>query len=274
MIRIASAFVLGALSLAACGTIAPEDYPRRISMNWNLAPDNAEVTRRTIEAGDVILSWKATAKATHVMDLGNGAPPTPLVTARTSLGQLYCNQTNCYEDRDGDGALDYMWQLGRNWAEPKQAQQANAPVQLKVPVSFRAIEATGAPIFEQLLGLVYSGPMEGVPKEDQTLSPMLGELTVGWIGGPTIPRTPDGSGWSEEQSLPVLLAEGVTPKTTVKPLDFTYMPLRATIDGMLELEFQARAVENVDLDAKLKFSVDGKDVTDPQVDKTLAPPQT
>jgi hypothetical protein len=271
MTRLAAVLALGALSLAACDTIAPEDYARRLSMNWSLSPDNVEVTRRTVESGDVILSWTAKAKATHVMDTATG--PISLVKARTTFGQLYCDQKTCYEDRDGDGTFDMMWDLSRNYAEPKQPQQATNPRKIKSPIAFRATQATGNAIFEQLLALVYSGPMEGVPTKEQTLLPMLGELSVGWYGGAKVPRTPDGQGWSEEQKIPLILVEGVTPRTTINPLGLTYMPVRATIDGTLELEFQARAVEDIDLDAKPKFDVEGKNDKTP-ADKPPPPPQT
>jgi hypothetical protein len=251
--RFTIALALASLSLTACA-VAPENYERTISMNWNLAPASSEKTHRTVEAGDVILSWTAEAKATHVMDGASG--PVPLVAARTSYGQLYCGTRTCYEDRNADGAFDYEWQLGRNGAPPNEARAANNPKQLKTQIAFRATEAAGNPVFQQVLGLVYTGPLEGVPKEDQTLLPMIGELSLGWYGGAGSARTPDGSGWSIEQRIPMILADGVAPKTTISPLGLTYKALRATIDGMLELEYQARPVENIDLDAKPKFDVE------------------
>jgi hypothetical protein len=198
------ALALASLSLTACA-VAPENYERNISMNWNLAPASSEVSRRTVEAGDVIISWTAQAKATHVMDSASG--PIPLVMARTTYGQLYCGSKACYEDRNADGAFDYEWQLGRNGAPPNEPRAANNPKELKKQIAFRATEMPGNPVFQQVLGLVYTGPLEGVPKEDQTLLPMIGELSLGWYGGAGSARTPDGVGWSLEQRIPMILAD-------------------------------------------------------------------
>lgn len=261
MNRCIGALALLALPLAACETTAPEDYNRRIHLSWNLAPSDATLIKRTVEAGDIILTWTAQAKATHEMTLAGGN--VALVAARTTYGQVYCTTKNCYEDRDGDGAFDYMWDIYRSGIAPNDANTVTNAQALKAPVAFRAAAAAGPTIFEQLLGLVYAGPLEGVPKEDQSLLPMIGEFAVGWYGGEKIARTPDGVGWSEQQSIPLIIADGFTPSTTVSPLGLTYKPLRATIDGMLEVELQAKTVEGIDLSAKQKFDVGDPAATPP-----------
>lgn len=241
-----------AASLGACA-VAPENLNRRINLTWKLLPENVERSKRTVESGDIIMSWAASAHATHEMVTSSGAAP--LVAARTAYGDVYCGKDSCYEDRDANGALDYQWSILRNSQSPGQVQAITRPQEMKQSISFRAIDSGGSPVFEHLLGLVYNGPLQGVPTADQTLSPMLGELAVGWHAGVNAPRTPDGAGWSVAQILPLVIADGVSADTSVMPLGLTYRATKATIDGMLELEFHATPVDDVKLDAKPKFKL-------------------
>lgn len=249
------AVALLALSTAACA-VAPADQARRIDLNWRITPDNAQRTRMTVESGEVIVSWSAEARQTHVMTGIANAPA--LVAARTTYGSVYCAEQVCYEDRDADGYFDHEWNVMKSGAAPKYVLAITEPDELKSPIPFRE-SATSVVVFKQMLGLVYNGPMEGVPKDNGKLSPMIGELALGWHGGPDVPRTPDGSGWARQQSLPFIIGEDLTPVTSVMPLGLSYTAFGATIDGQLDLEFEATPQDSVDLSAKPKFKIDGED---------------
>lgn len=254
-----------ALFTGACA-VPIADQPRFVDYYWSLEPETAETQRETVQQGDIIFTWSAQAHATHYV------PSLDLDLTRTTprSGNLFCGQRGedhvCYEDRDENGMLDRSWRTYVRSHEPTITVRAGSPQVLDTEIPFEVLEKSEESprevLVEQTLGLVYAGPVRGSLNDNLEFEAALGEFTLGWIESEDTMRGPNGIGWSELRTIPLIyLREAVTiPTTTVNPLRLTYAVYDMTMAGGLEVELTAQSIREIQLRTRFTFDVEGADV--------------
>lgn len=256
---------------SACAMVKPlEDEPRILNFTWNLTPEHYDKSRENLEQGDIFFEWKATTAATHQAVI-NGQT-IYLGEASTNYGHLYCtfgetSDGSCYEDRDADGWLDLRWTALRNSRSPGNVLKAKGPTRIDPPIAFTTAKTDDQLIATQTLGLLYNGPVKGTMAEDGTFDGMVGELALGWFAGKSAPRDPTGLGWKYQNSVVFAILPGISAEVSVKGLGLHYTAIKASVDGELELEYQAEAADGVDLSQKFDYDVDQREENpaDPEV---------
>ncbi len=244
--------------LGACVTPQlPEDRPRILNFRWDLQPESTEVQSAEVEQGEVFFTWTAIAGATHqIPSLG-----VQLAISTTRLGKLFCGNYQgkyvCYEDRDGNGAFDYVWQTNSRSKSPNVLLSASAPQLIETEVPFESISEGAQPVMTNTVGLVFNGPVRGMLNEDMQFTVAMGEFAMGWIDSKDAKRHPDGEGWSPLRTFPLLVIEDHAPKTILKPLEFTYTPISMTTSGKLIVEYSAVPVSEMNLFEKWDFEFEG-----------------
>lgn len=242
--------------VTGCATVtAPEDRPRLANMAWDLTPDESSAVSKTIRQGDIILSWNATAEATHETSLQDKT--VPLVLATTLLGNLYCSSTadgdRCYEDRDGDNRLDYVWEPIRNDKTLTSFNVVGDAKPLETPLALH-VTTDGHPLIRRRLAMIYDGPIRGLVGAVDDFELMFGAMALGWIED-GVTRMPDGKGLSRFQSLRfIVLADGNKP-FNYEALGLSFTSRSATVDGKLTLGFNAKSVEKVDVLKRMKADI-------------------
>jgi hypothetical protein len=269
MKKIIAASALFTATVAGCAT-PPEDCPRALNPSWQLTPETTDEVRAEVEQGDIIMSWTASALATH--SIARGGETIGLIVSDTTRGKVYCDlkvQNVCYEDRDANGSFDHRWKAASNSRAPGELRTVNTPTELTPELAFQEAENKQEVLLTQQLGLLYNGPVEGRADDDFNITNMLGEFMLGWHAGKDAPRDPTGSGWSAERILPTLLLEGVVQEITVNPLGLTYKVVKATVEGDLEIVYRVEAVEDIDLTEKFDYDIERDSETDEDGKPTL-----
>lgn len=242
--------------LSACAGVPYEDKLRQLDLSWNLTPEDFGPTTQTVEQGELFFEWTAEAPATHAITIGS--TQLPVAAVETSLGQLYCSfdgdNNGCYEDRDANGRVDRKWNANKTKNAPFVISNANDPVVLEAEFTITALKDSEEIIATQKLGLVYDGPYRANVDDDGALSSFISTAQIGWHSGKTAPRDPSGAGWSSENVMLLVLVEDKKAETIINELGFKYTPLKANVDGTIELKHSAVPVERTKVHEK--FDVD------------------
>lgn len=245
-------------TLGACVTpIAPEDRPRVLNFSWDLEPETTEKNSAEIDQGELFFTWSATAPATHYLPSAD----MDLTSATTTRGKLFCGKKDaayiCYEDRNGNGMFDYRWQTKDRGKAPNVLISATAPEALLSELPFEGKTENSAAVLNYTLGLVFNGPVRGLLDEDQKFKFAMGEFGLGWTDGKDAPRDPTGVGFYLLRSFGIIVMDENVPKTTVKPLDFSFTGLELGVDGKLILEYSAEPVKDMNLRQKWEYDFEG-----------------
>lgn len=121
--------------LAGACAIPPENLPRSLDFAWTLTPDETMLGEQESTQGEILLTWDAKALPDHRTTTNN----VELISSRSGRGTLYCgkepgaSKLACFEDRDGDGKLDWKWRVSANSQTPKVPVQVVAPAELTTP---------------------------------------------------------------------------------------------------------------------------------------------
>lgn len=269
-------FLLSALMLVfgvvmtGCATVAPEDLPRLAKMTWNLTPDENSTISKTVRQGDVVLSWDAAAEATHETRLNDKT--IPLVLTATKLGNLYCSNAEdgdrCYEDRDGDARLDYVWEPYRDDKTLTAFNIVSKAKPLEIPLNLR-VTADGQPLIRRRLAMIYDGPIRGLIGAADDFELMIGAMALGWVED-GVSRLPNGDGLSRFTSLSMIVLSEDNKPINYEALGLSMTPRGATVDGKLTLGFRVKSVENVDVLERFKADIGET----PDFDSLPAPAET
>ncbi|MEM9055133.1 MAG: hypothetical protein AAGB16_07395, partial [Pseudomonadota bacterium] len=254
------ACLLGLGLLGACATQVPYvDRDRSINLLWDLTPQDAKVSTVTASQGDILMTWDAAAKATHILQDGS-----QLIAAKTPAGSLYCNfdrLRTCYEDRDADERLDHKWTISDKVNLSLRAPIATSPEKLETDLTFDVTSDTEDPriIFQRKAVLIFDGPREGVLAEDGvTFTTMLGQMLLGWLDD-TAPRSPTGETWQRIQVVPFAVISDKPVRTRVNELSLTYSIDAASIDGTISAVLEAAPVQGFSDRGRLTFQVQNPD---------------
>ncbi len=250
------AFLAAISAVTACETVAPEDYPRRVDLAWNLTPETTERVTEVVDQGEIFFQWTAQVTASHSAMIGGRQ--VALATAETKLGKLYCDFTKaaeaCFEDRDGDGKLDHRWSVLRHSLAPNPIVGVETPKPLEQPITLASASDTKAVVAEQMLGLLYNGPYRGLIGDAGQFNLMIGDVSLGWHGGKAAPRSPTGSGWVAENFIIVMTAPEKAVEILISEIGVRYSAKNPTIDGQIELSLIAMPIDGARLDAE--FDID------------------
>lgn len=241
--------------LGACATALPAvDRDRSITLNWNLEPTKSIVKNVNASQGEVVLTWRASAVASHTLSDG-----TDLINSNTPYGVMYCSfdaAGHCYEDRDGDDRLDHRWDLAERAQTQLTPFVAKSPQPLDRELDFETVTSDEAAIvLERTAALIYDGPREGVLAEDGvTFQTMLGQMVFGWLDE-SAPRSPKAETWRQLQVIPVAILTTKPLRTKVVELNLVYAVDQATIDGVISVSLEADPIEGYGPRQKLTFDI-------------------
>ena len=255
--------------LGACAGIPAEDNTRALSFAWDLTPEHFDKSVEQIEQGDIFFEWTATTSATHEAQI-NGRN-TYLAQASTHFGNLYCtfsdSDNSCYEDRDADGLFERRWKAEHLSRSPANITTARLPEEVQPPIPFQTTTRKDRTIATQRLGLLYNGPVSGAIDENGNFTTIIGELAIGWHAGKSELRDPTGFGWKYQNAVLFAILPELAPEVVVRELGLRYTALKATVEGGLELEYQATAMDGVDLNREFDYDIDKREVIpeDPEV---------
>ncbi|MCA8900694.1 MAG: hypothetical protein KDA53_05535 [Hyphomonas sp.] len=262
----ATLIALGCLGACAVPVV---DTPRELSLAWDLEPEHVNKSVETVDQGEIFFVWSATALATHEATLSGRTAY--LAQAETLYGNLFCEFEEkggtCYEDRDADGLLERRWEARRKQRSPGNITTVRTPMDLAPPVPYRETQKERQVVASQTLGLTYNGPVRANIADDGSVESIIGELALGWNSGKDAPRDPTGLGWEYVNSLVFAIIDDKMPEMLIKELGVTYTALKATVEGSLELEFQAMPMTGVMVDQEFDVEVDERETVpeDPEV---------
>ena len=247
--------------LGACAT-APENMPRVVDFDWNLAPAPTSPTPQRIEQGDVILTWDATTRATHSATIDGAV--VPLTLARTSRGNLYCasgeSGDRCYEDRDSDQRLDHAWTPFRADKTIGTFRIVSDATELDTPAALSAAEGSDT-VMSGVLGLLYDGPSRGLISDAGRFDVVIGFFKIGWLAGLDVPRDPTGAGWQPVNLLGFIAGdETLSPTVNFDSLGLTLEPRTVHIDGSMDLVLDAQPMSGVNVREKLEVDSSNGDL--------------
>ena len=258
--------ILALIGVLTCGLVTScatpvENWDRYLNFAYSLEPETLAPATTTIEQGEILLTWTAKAHATHMIPSTNEA----LIEMRNDKGVLFCGPSAsafvCYEDRDGNGAFDYLWNTKDRGKEPFITYAARTPVELPSQIAFAAIpEDEDRVLAENTLGVIYNGPVNALLNKDMKFDFALGEFQLGWMTNKDYQRRPNGDGWFGLRRFSLLYLADKQPKTTVSPLAFSFTILDMTLDGKLTLEYAAEKVDALRLTEKFDYDVNGEDM--------------
>ena len=252
--RLRGLAILGLASLLGACATAPENMPRVVDFDWNLAPSATSPTPKRVEQGDVILTWDATTRATHSATIDGAV--VPLTLARTTRGNLYCasgeTRDRCYEDRDSDQKLDHAWKPYRADKSIGTYRIVSGASALDAPIALSTVDGADT-VMSGVLGLLYDGPARGLISDAGRFDVMFGFFKIGWLAGLDVPRDPTGAGWQPVNLLGFVGGdETPSPKAIFDRLGLTLEPKTVHIDGSMDLVLDAQPVTGVNVREKLE----------------------
>lgn len=229
--------------------VAVVDYPRQLNFEWDLEPETIALQSLQAEQGQIFFEWTARARASHKMTRNN--EDVLLMKAPTRYGTLYCaakdDGDQCFEDRDGDGQLDYVWGVGRVSHLEDTYLSASQPEALERTLPFEALGEPGETLAEQKLGLLYDGPMRGKIDDNGEFEVMLGEVSVGWHDGKDAPRNPNGGGWQQVNALGIVVFKDRDLDIRIENFGLDLTTRGGTMVGTVALDVAGEPVDGLNV---------------------------